>query len=112
MPQNYRQTIIDYRPTNDDRLPTNDDQITINDDQIPTNDDHKASIYLEAIELPTVSAKVEVGGDTPHTSTRPCLHACILWFIYYLMHLFTHFQTSSYSFLHFLPFLGYHISLL
>ena len=58
--------------TNDDRLPTNDEPLPTNDEPLPTSNYHKASIYRQAIELPTVSAKV---GDhtTPPTSVRPWL---------------------------------------
>ena len=41
------------RPQNVPELPTNDDQL-------PTSDDHKASSFQQAIELPMVTAKVEV----------------------------------------------------
>ena len=59
----------DRLPTNDDRLPTNDDRLPTNDDRLPTTADLKASIYQQAIELPTVSAKL--GGVTfPHPLLR------------------------------------------
>ena len=51
----------DRLPINDDRLPINDDRLLINDDRLPINDDRKAGVYRQAIELWTVSAKVEGG---------------------------------------------------
>ena len=85
LPTNDRVTINDDRLlTNDDRLTksddrlaltTNDDRLTTNDDRLTTNDDRltrygrKASIYRQAIELPTISANLG-GCDTPHPLLR------------------------------------------
>ena len=63
----YRRGIlyVPELPTNDSQIPTNDDQVPTNDNQIPTSDNRKASIYRQAMELPTVLAEVE-GVTHPH----------------------------------------------